>query len=171
MSLGQGEELMARREERILSVDEIIEVFRNKTSAAFKVSLQIGAIASGADNETLKLLELFSDLIGIAYQMKDDLEDFRDENDSSSFDGQSILVSMLSGQAGADDLGTINEALKNKMMKDLQVLAEKYRIREQIIAMLAGYLESTYRCLEDISDLRLRLALNEIVGKTFADYV
>lgn len=171
MSLGQGEELMARREERILSVEEIIEVFRNKTSAAFKVSLQVGAFASGADNETLKLLELFSDLIGIAYQMKDDLEDFRDENASSSFVDQSILVSMLAAQAGADDLSTINEALKNKVMKDLQILAEKYRIREQINAMLAGYLESTYRCLEDISDLRLKVALHEIVGKTFADYV
>lgn len=171
MSVGQGEELIARREERILSVEEIIEVFRNKTSAAFKVSLQVGAMASGADEETLRLLELFSDYIGIAYQIKDDLEDFRVANGFSSFDDQSILVSMLAGQAGTEDLITVNEAIKNKRMKDLQVLAGKYRIREQITEMLAGYLERTSKCAGDIPNLRMKLALNEIVGKTFGDYV
>jgi len=171
MSVGQGEELMARHNGRILSVDEITEVFRNKTSAAFKVSLQVGALASGAGDEILRLIELFSDLIGIAYQIKDDLEDFRVSNGFSSFDDQSIIISMLAGQAGPEDLNIINKALKDKKMKDLQVLSEKYQIREQLTAMLAGYLGKTYKCVGDISNLRLKLALNEIVGKTFGDYV
>ena len=171
MSIGQGEELMARRDGRILNMDEIIEVFRNKTSAAFKVSLQVGAIASGADKKTLELLEQFSDLIGIAYQMKDDLEDFTVANGFSSFDDQSVLISLLAGQAGASDLSVITGALKNKSMKELHPMAEKYHIREQITTMLAEYLEKTYSCVEDISNLKLKLALNEIVGKTFGDYV
>lgn len=171
MSVGQGEELMARRDGRILTMDEIIEVFRNKTSAAFKVSLQVGAIATGADNKTLELLEQFSDLIGIAYQMKDDLEDFTITNGFSSFDDQSVLISLLAGQAGAADFSIIAGALKNKSMKELHPIAEKYHIREQITTLLAGYLDRTYRCVEEISNLKLKLALNEIVGKTFSEYV
>jgi geranylgeranyl pyrophosphate synthase len=135
------------------------------------VSLQVGAIASGADKKTLELLEQFSDLIGIAYQMKDDLEDFTVANGFSSFDDQSVLISLLAGQAGASDLSVITGALKNKSMKELHPMAEKYHIREQITTMLAEYLEKTYSCVEDISNLKLKLALNEIVGKTFGDYV
>lgn len=171
MSIGQGEELMARRDGRILTIDEIIEVFRNKTSAAFKVSLQVGAIAAGADKKTLALLEQFSDLIGIAYQIKDDLEDFTVANGFPSFDDQSVLISLLAGQAGEADLSVVTGALKNKNMKELHLMAEKYRIREQITTMLAEYLEKTYQCVEDIANLKLKLGLNEIVGKTFGDYV
>ncbi|MBN2667192.1 MAG: polyprenyl synthetase family protein [Bacteroidales bacterium] len=171
MSIGQGEELMARRDGRILTMDEIIEVFRNKTSAAFKVSLQVGAIGAGADKKTLELLEHFSDLIGIAYQIKDDLEDFTVANGFSSFDDQSVLISLLAGQALASDLSVVTGALKNKSMKELHPMAEKYHIREQITKMLAEYLEKTYKCVEDIANLKLKLSLNEIVGKTFGDYV
>lgn len=171
MSVGQGEELMARRDGRILTMDEIIEVFRNKTSAAFKVALQVGAIAAGSDKKTLDLLEQFSDLIGVAYQMKDDLEDFTVTNGFSSFDDQSVLISLLAGQAGVSDLSIIAGALKNKSMKELHPVAEKYNIRAQITTMLAGYLDRTYKCVEEISNLRLKLALNEIVGKTFSEYV
>jgi geranylgeranyl pyrophosphate synthase len=171
MSVGQGEELIARRDGRILTMDEIIEVFRNKTSAAFKVSLQVGAIAADADKKTLELLEQFSDLIGIAYQMKDDLEDFKVANGFSSFDDQSVLISLLAGQAGTADQSVVTGALKNKSMMELHLMAVKYHIREQITTMLSEYLDRTYRCVENISNLKLKLALNEIVGKTFGDYV
>ena len=171
MSVGQGEELIARRDGRILTMDEITEVFRNKTSAAFKVSLQVGAVAAGADKKTLELLEQFSDLIGIAYQMKDDLEDFTVANGFSSFDDQSVLISLLAGQAGTADLSVVTGALKNKSMKELHPMAEKYHIREQITTMLSEYLDRTYRCVDNISNLKLKLALNEILGKTFGDYV
>jgi len=171
MAIGQGEELLARREGRILSVNEITGVFRNKTSAAFKVSLQVGAIAAGADEKSLKLLERFSDLIGIAYQMKDDLEDFETENGTTSFDDQSVLISLLAETADADDRKAIYESLKNRNMSDMQLMAGKYQIRERVTAMLREYLVNTYGCLDDIGNLRLKLALNEIVGKTFGDYV
>ncbi len=171
MAIGQGEELLARREGRILPVNGIIEVFRNKTSAAFRVSLQVGAIAAGADERSLELLERFSDLIGIAYQIKDDLEDFETDNDTASFDDQSVLVSLLAETADNDDIRAIEASLKNRNIKDLKSMADKYNVRERVTAMLREYLVNTRGCLDDISNLRLKLALNEIVGKTFGDYV
>ena len=50
MSAGQGYELMARKNNIIPSVTEVLRIFENKTGQAFKVSLLTGAIAGGADS-------------------------------------------------------------------------------------------------------------------------
>jgi geranylgeranyl pyrophosphate synthase len=171
LSVGQGTELMARHNGDILSVDDILIVFKNKTSAAFKVSLQVGAIAAGADEKTLNLLDHFSYLIGLTYQMKDDLEDSTIENGFSSFQDQSILISMLAEKADNADRRILKEVLHQKNMTDLQMLIEKYSIRELITNLLKEYLHKTDKCLEDLQNIRLKLALNEIVGKTFGDYI
>ncbi len=171
MSLGQGEELLARHEGRILPVDEILTVFRNKTSSAFRVSLKIGAIASGADEKTLNLLDRFSDLIGQAYQMKDDIEDFTIENGFLTFQDQSVLVSLLAEKTDAEDRDLLHEALRKRDIKDMHMLAGKYHIRELVTDLLKEYLQKTFLCLDAIENIRLKLALNEIVGKIFGDYI
>jgi geranylgeranyl pyrophosphate synthase len=171
MSVGQGTELMARNSDEILSLKDVLEIFENKTAAAFRVSLLVGAIAGGANDEAKKLLDQFSSLVGVAYQLKDDIEDFTVEDNIESFQTHSALISMLAEKAGDDDSAKIAEALLHKDSEVLGALIEKYSIRELSTSMLKDMLTKIDSCLGEIQNLRLKLALNEIVGKTFRDYI
>lgn len=171
LSLGQGTELMARFRNEILPVEDTLKVFENKTSAAFRVSLLVGAIAAGADRKILDLLDQFSSLTGIAYQLMDDLEDFNEENGSQTFRAQSALIALLNSKATDNDRKIIPGALQLNNTRILQQLFEKYSVREELTDLLKDYIDRTYTCLGDISNTRLKLALNEIIGKTFGDYI
>ena len=171
MSVGQGTELMARNSDKILPFEDVLKIFENKTAAAFKVSLLVGAIAGGAERDALNLLDQFSNLIGVAYQLKDDLEDFTTEEDTDSFQTHSALISLLAGIAKEEDPGKLVEALHMKDAATLYFLIGKYSIREQSTALLKDLLTKINSCLGNVQNLRLKLALNEIVGKTFRDYI
>ena len=58
-----------------MTTDQVIDIFRRKTSPAFQVALGIGAALAGATAETQDVLREYSDALGIAYQIRDDLED------------------------------------------------------------------------------------------------
>jgi geranylgeranyl pyrophosphate synthase len=66
----------------------VIDIFRKKTSTAFEVALQFGALAAGCDQKVCGIISRFSDALGIAYQIRDDLEDM------TSGDSMSDLLAM-----------------------------------------------------------------------------
>jgi len=171
LSVGQGTELMARVENEVLSLKDVLFIFENKTSAAFRVSLLLGAVAAGADKKMLGLLDHFSYLIGIAYQLKDDLEDFTVENGFSSFENPSVLIAMLAEQAGDDDKQLMHKALKQNNVSELLALMEKYKIRNLITDLIKEHLQNIGTCLGNLQNIGLKLALHEIVGKTFSNYI
>ena len=76
---GQGEELMWSSSPCITSVKNVIDIFRLKTGPAFEVALSMGAICSGASESDIKTLKIFSDFLGICYQIRDDLEDLQQQ--------------------------------------------------------------------------------------------
>lgn len=171
LSLGQGAELMARHASEILSFSEILYVFENKTSAAFRVSIMVGAIAAGADEDSLAQLDYFSHLVGIAYQLKDDLEDFETESVNSAYRSQSAVVSMLFERADETDRNLLRDTVDGTYSGTLQKLVNKYAVRDELTALLKEYLHKTDTCLGNVQNIRLKLALNEIVGKTFRDFI
>jgi geranylgeranyl pyrophosphate synthase len=169
--VGQGTELMARVNGEILSVKDILAIFANKTSAAFRVSLLVGAIAAGADEKNRELLDQFSYLVGLAYQLKDDLEDFTVKNGTVSFENPSILLAMLAEKVTEPDRLIMQEALHHGRAGEIQTLIDTYLIRELITSLLREYLEKIDTCLGGLENIRLKLVLHEIVGKTFRDYI
>jgi geranylgeranyl pyrophosphate synthase len=77
LCLGQGEELGWMSRPVPLSSQKVLEIFRRKTSPAFEVALILGAICGGANEEICRVLKKFSKSLGIAYQIRDDIEDFQ----------------------------------------------------------------------------------------------
>lgn len=171
LSIGQGTELMALRNHQSLSLKDILQVFENKTAAAFKVSLLLGARAAGADNHSLEMLEQFSNLIGVAYQIKDDLEDFANRNKGFKFEKPSILFSMLKEKLDLEDKPVFEEAYLNGKLDAIQLLIDKYKIVEGVEALLKDYISQSNTCLSNYQNMGLKLALHEILGKTFKDYM
>ncbi len=76
---GQGTELEWRRERTLPDEAMVLDIFRGKTVPAFAVSFELGAICAGASAEVRRLLADYSEALGIAYQLRDDLEDEPDD--------------------------------------------------------------------------------------------
>jgi geranylgeranyl diphosphate synthase, type II len=171
MAVGQGNELMARRNNSIPDIGEMMKIFENKTGEAFRVSLLTGAVAGSADRDALELLAKFSSLIGIAYQLKDDLEDITDEPEGNVMRNPSAMISLLAEKSDNGTRETILEAIRKNNMDLLRGLIKKYRVTEQIDKMIGEYLELIDDCLTGLKNIPLKLALYEIVGKTFSKYL
>jgi geranylgeranyl diphosphate synthase type II len=58
-----------------VTIEEYIEMIRNKTAALISGSLALGAIAAGAPEADVKNLEAFGENIGLAFQLQDDYLD------------------------------------------------------------------------------------------------
>jgi len=171
MAVGQGNELIARRNKSIPAVKELLKIYENKTGEAFKVSLLTGAVAGGADTDSLKLLSQFSYLIGVAYQLKDDLEDFTDDSGVSVLKNPSALISILSENPGEGTRASIDIAIKKNDLNLLNELIRNNSIASLIDEMIGEYLVSIDKCLAGLKNIPLKLALYEIIGKTFSNYL
>lgn len=96
LCLGQGSELAWMREPKSLPVAEVLDIFRMKTAPAFEVALSLGAILADCDEQVHAALAKYSESLGIAYQIRDDLDDLRSPAREDLFNGKrpSILPAL-----------------------------------------------------------------------------
>ena len=78
MSEGEVMEMKLNEGNNITETD-YIKVLENKTASLFESSARIGAILGGGNDEDIQAMGNFGNLIGIAYQIHDDLEDWNNE--------------------------------------------------------------------------------------------
>jgi geranylgeranyl pyrophosphate synthase len=171
LSIGQGIELMSLKNKNILTLNETLQVFDYKTATAFKVSLLLGALAAGADENSLSLLEKFSHKIGIAYQIKDDIEDFKNPEGEFEIHKPSVLVSLLVENINSQDRILFDSAQQNKDFKFIQQLVEKYRIEQAAEELLSQYIADSRACLDSFQNTGLKMALHEILGYIFKEHI
>ena len=69
----KGEFVDTDLEGKDISIGELMYMHNNKTGALIRASLLIGATLAGADERELKILEEYSKLIGLTFQIKDDI--------------------------------------------------------------------------------------------------
>ncbi len=77
LCVGQGEELACIAEKQTPCVEKVLSIFAHKTAPAFGVALKIAAILADADETLLEAMDHYSEAIGVAYQIRDDLQDHR----------------------------------------------------------------------------------------------
>lgn len=81
LRMSEGEMLEARiGEEQAVQMDDYINVLMHKTASIFEASAKIGAVIGRGTDEQINALMNFGRFIGIAYQMHDDLEDWKNED-------------------------------------------------------------------------------------------
>ena len=108
LCLGQGEELALRTDLTPPDEAAVLAIFRRKTAPAFDVALRLGALAAGADTALLDRLTEFSDALGIAYQIRDDLQDAHAGDNGDAARGRLSILPALErrcpGDAGPEAL-------------------------------------------------------------------
>ena len=75
-------ELLQMEKSRKLNLDEAIyfEIIRNKTASLLSSACGIGAYSTSKDKAITGLMKTFGEKVGIAFQIKDDLFDYGNEN-------------------------------------------------------------------------------------------
>lgn len=90
---GQGDEIvLTEHPQADINPVEILAIYARKTSAAFAVALQAGAVAAGDAERYTSLFRPFARALGVAYQVKNDLDDWRVDTHEKRIAGQDGLA-------------------------------------------------------------------------------
>ena len=177
LSLGQGAELSWARQPKALSSLQVLDIFRQKTAPAFDVALAVGALyAGGADDDLLASLARYSEALGIAYQIRDDIEDLAGESGDVCGGRPSLplAVGLERGRAHDERAAVLAPAWRREAVTAearagvLDALAA-LKVQERCESLLQGYKEEAIRSLADIDNPSLKGLLRRVVGKIFND--
>ena len=81
MLMSEGEMIESRLEaSEDVTFDDYLRVIEYKTATAFEVAARTGAIIAGGTEEQIEALTAYGRNIGIAYQIRDDLLDWKNED-------------------------------------------------------------------------------------------
>jgi geranylgeranyl pyrophosphate synthase len=172
LCIGQGEELAWMRRPAPLTTDHALDIFRRKTSPAFQVALGVGAALAGATAETQQVLSDYSEALGIAYQIRDDLEDLRVTDSVDGLGGPSLLLALACDKtkaAGRDQVMALWQDCRNDAaaMTAFRMLLGELGVEERASALLEAYKEQAIRTLPALQNASLKGLLRRVVGKVF----
>lgn len=143
---GQGAELQWQTNPAPLSPTQVLEIFRRKTAPAFSVALLLGAAHSGRLDEVEEALSAFSEALGIAYQIRDDIDDGKADTSDS---GQALRPNIIEAVA------------RERFENDLEKAAD------HCLTLLERYKEQAIRSLQDLDNANLKGLLRRVIGKMF----
>jgi geranylgeranyl diphosphate synthase type II len=174
LCLGQGEELSWMARPAGLTADRVLDMFRQKTSPAFQVALATGAALAGATAETQQVLREYSEALGIAYQIRDDLEDLA-ETDSSSGSkagAPSLLLALACDKVKAPGVDRVMTSWRAAPMSaadraSFRSLLGELAVEDRARALLEAYKEQAIRTLPALQNPSLKGLLRRVVGKVF----
>jgi geranylgeranyl diphosphate synthase, type II len=173
LCLGQGAELEWARNPRVLNATDMLEIFRRKTSPAFEVALRLGAAYGGAPHEVHETLTRYSDALGIAYQIRDDVQDLTVSD--APDDVQAMRPSLPMAIACERATGPSKALLERAWRKEIAAI-DAAEIRGVITASGADercrtlvelYKEQAIQTLPDLQNASLKGLLRRVVGKIF----
>jgi geranylgeranyl pyrophosphate synthase len=173
---GQGAELIWARDPKPLSSLEVLDIFRRKTAPAFAVALEIGALYAGVEEfeEVRGVLASYSEALGIAYQIRDDLSDLGASGETNDIAG--LRPSLLLATAHELAQGEAKAQLESHWRRARTVTPAKI---EELYATLGAdsrcrdllerYKEESIRSLRDLENPSLKGLLRRVLGKIFND--
>ena len=174
LSLGQGAELAWTRTPKPLSSLEVLDIFRQKTAPAFEVALAVGTLYADPSADVGATLAQYSEALGIAYQIRDDIQDLAGSAGDICGGRPSLPLAVGMERARAHDehkavlapawrRETASEADRDAVLQSLAAL----NVQERCNALLQGYKEQAIRSLADLEQASLKGLLRRVVGKIF----
>jgi octaprenyl-diphosphate synthase len=77
-TIAEGEVLQLTAASNLSTTEAIyLQVVRGKTAALFSAAMEVGGVIAGVDEDRVKALYDYGDALGIAFQIVDDLLDYR----------------------------------------------------------------------------------------------
>ncbi len=168
LCLGQGEELAFCRRPSPVSESAVLRIYEQKTAAAFEVAVLVGAAAAGVDAATCAQLSAFSRAVGTAYQIQDDMEDFRSARGRAA-DLLAMRPTLFLAVACASEHAAVRGALDAVWRGEaagrerLIDAIEAAGLRARVDLLYAHYRHETERVLAGIQHTGLKRLLRRIM--------
>jgi geranylgeranyl pyrophosphate synthase len=171
---GQGAELLWARDPQPLTSLEVLDIFRKKTAPAFSVALQLGAIYAGQLDEVEEVLAAYSEALGIAYQIRDDLSDLGASGETNDIAG--LRPSLLLANAYERAEGHAKTRLEAHWRRlaesspaEIEALFLELGADTRCRDLLERYKEQAIRTLAELENPNLKGLLRRVIGKIFND--
>jgi geranylgeranyl pyrophosphate synthase len=173
---GQGAELCWARSPQPLTSLQVLDIFRQKTAPAFEVALRLGALYAGreAHDEVADVLKIYSEAMGIAYQIRDDLSDLGNGGETNDIAGfrPSLLLAVAhekAKDASKQLLATVwrRQLPENTSVAQIEALYTELGADQRARTLLETYKEEAIRCLRDLENPNLKGLLRRVLGKIF----
>jgi geranylgeranyl pyrophosphate synthase len=152
LCLGQGAELRMLHENSKLSTAQVLDIFRQKTAPAFEVALRLGAICANADEAVEQSLRRFSEALGVAFQIRDDLEDLEDS--ASDGNTRASILRSLAWEHASEHGASAESSLQ-----------ASERAQEKARQLLDHYRSEAIRSLSGLQNSQLKGLLRRLVGR------
>ncbi|MBI1896209.1 MAG: polyprenyl synthetase family protein [Acidobacteria bacterium] len=160
LCLGQGAELCWMRDPRPVSSLDLLQIFRQKTAPAFEVALQMGAALAGGGEDLLRILASYSEALGIAYQIRDDIEDI-----DGSGGRPSLPLAVAFERAKGENKAALERVWRRRQAASPVLIAEF--AGQRCNELMESYKEAAVRSLAGLDNASLKGLLRRVVGKIF----
>ncbi|MBM4016977.1 MAG: DUF116 domain-containing protein [Planctomycetes bacterium] len=175
LCLGQGAELCWARRPAVLSAAEVLAIFRRKTAPAFEVALRLGALAAGTADGCWDALHRYSEALGIAYQIGDDLKDYDGDGDPDDVAAlrPSILLAIAHERAEGGARQRLESVWRRTAERGTEApgvrrLLEELGIIQEARRLLGSYEDEAIRSLEPLCDEALKGLLRRVIFRIFS---
>ncbi|HWE97176.1 MAG TPA: polyprenyl synthetase family protein [Tepidisphaeraceae bacterium] len=178
LSLGQGAELCWARDPKAMTPLQVLEIFRQKTAPAFEVALRLGALYAEVDGDVRDILSKYSEALGIAYQIRDDLEDLSPAGhapDDVAALRPSLLLAVANERTKGEDGQFMEDVWSRKLAPSqetttrIRQLISKSRADERCEGLYESYKEEAVRSLMPLENASLKGLLRRVMTKIFND--
>ena len=172
LCLGQGAELTWANAPHPLTPVEVAAIHRQKTAPAFEVALRLGAAFAGADQELHAILTAYSEALGIAYQIRDDLDDLGSEDGSDISAGRPGLPMALAYERAKDSDRELLEAAWRRLpgidVAAVREVIDRLGASDRATQLLESYKEQAVRTLMEVQNPSLKGLLRRVISKIFS---
>lgn len=177
LAVGQGTELAWHRAPKPMKPLDIVSIFRQKTAPAFETALRLGAHYAGADDGLDQALIDYSASLGVAYQIRDDLDDLAAAADAGELpERRPTILWALAHQAAKrrDDKAVVTAAwcasdASTPDTVSLYELFEKLEVTSKGQELLTAYKDEAIRGLRLVENANVKGLLRRTIGKIFDD--
>jgi len=173
---GQGAELAWAQKPEALKTAQVLEIFRQKTAPAFGVALKMGASYANKLDDTREALDAYSEALGIAYQIKDDLDDMNEDSGDNKLERirPSVVLSKGRELAKGDDRELLNGLWANSLdhpptVDAVRDIIDRSGALDKCLLLLETYKETAVQSLQDVDNANLKGLLRRTMGKIFND--
>ncbi|MEM1452437.1 MAG: polyprenyl synthetase family protein [Planctomycetota bacterium] len=181
LSRGQGAELNWAHAPKPLTSLEVLGIFREKTAPAFEVALRQGAILAGASADVEEVLGPYSEALGIAYQIHDDLDDFTGDGDSDDLEDlrPSLIMAIAHKRASGGEHEPLLDAIWRKERSvgvpgsaermHLEALMGEWGVVQKARDLADAYEVAAVESLAPLQHPSVKGLLRRVVGKIFGE--
>jgi geranylgeranyl pyrophosphate synthase len=173
---GQGEELAFLAHPHTLTLADALRIYERKTAAAFEVALSFGVIVAGANGGVRTTLARFSRAVGIAYQIRDDLEDYTAPQQNAATTNVPLRPNVLFALACESDDPAVQRAITallampESAARDLawhKIVFDAPQLTARARQLFEHHRHEAERALAGLQHSDLRLLLRRVTGRVF----